>query len=387
MYTCMEIAIQRINDIVQTTLKETEHKQTNVQQLKETLNHAKASFKTYLLNRSQLVNSERELEIIVHQCQSEIINLMDQIHEVQLANNSRQPHEAMNVLLEDLKESLTYIENRFSRFFNLNEKVPDYYYQLTRADLQKLLKQIKLKLNSITDVEGLVGVIETPIIKLHTQKTLTYKDLMYLKKVYRDIADICKKFNEASMMQHVNDYLLYVNFNSYSFVTYTINRISVEVNSVHDAEERIELLSYHLKRINQVHLKPDAALKAKVVSVKEQVATWISEELYFIEKKQRLFTVIPNLKDEPVITDEEKLHLSVSVDVLTLLARAAKDSKLIMNQQMTSMYKSISKFCRTVNTDNPSAHSMLKKGYVAERNSTQTAINLLHEMIKHLHKY
>mgnify|MGYP001555270465 FL=1 len=110
------------------------------------------------------------------------------------------------------------------------------------------------------------------------------------------------------------------------------------------------------------------------------------EEIYFIEKKWKN-SCLTRLKNEGIKTMEEKLHLSVSVDVLTIIARAAKDSKLIVNKQSREMFQNISSFVRTKNAEHLSVNSMVKKSYVAERGSKEKAIDMLHEMIKRIHEY
>ena len=50
---------------------------------------------------------------------------------------------------------------------------------------------------------------------------------------------------------------------------------------------------------------------------------------------------MPDLQNEDMVFMEEKLHVSVSVDVLTLLARAAKESNFVLNKHSTEMFLSL----------------------------------------------
>jgi hypothetical protein len=159
------------------------------------------------------------------------------------------------------------------------------------------------------------------------------------------------------------------------------------LNALPEQAQKLERLAGYLKKVNQVHIKPGVAFKGKLESIQAQVGGWLEEEIYYHEKQQRLLSVPPVLREEAEVAEEEKLHFSASVEVLTLLARSAKDSNLILNKTTTSLFRSLSKFCRTVNAQSPSAHSMLKKSYVAERSHKQAAIDVLHEMIKNIHKY
>jgi hypothetical protein len=120
--------------------------------------------------------------------------------------------------------------------------------------------------------------------------------------------------------------------------------------------------------------------------LKEQLSDWIAEEMVYLEKRQILLSVVPGYVDE-VIADEEKLHVSSPLDVLSILARSAKDSKFILNKQMTGMYRVIAKFIRTTNVEKPSPTSMFNKSYVADRKAKDAAIDLLHEMINNIRKY
>jgi hypothetical protein len=123
------------------------------------------------------------------------------------------------------------------------------------------------------------------------------------------------------------------------------------------------------------------------VSIKDVICGWINEELHYLETKHRLLSVAPVIKDEQLLSDDEKLHFSVSVHVLGILARAAHDSKLLLNKNGTVVFKNVSKYCRTLQTKSPGAGSMDRKSHEAERGHKEKAVNVLQEMIKWVHGY
>ena len=94
-----------------------------------------------------------------------------------------------------------------------------------------------------------------------------------------------------------------------------------------------------LKDFKQMQENSAVAFKPSSASVKAQLTEWISEEISYLETKNRLLSVMPALKDAPTLPENEKLTVSVSVDVLALFPRAAKDSKFILNKNMTDMFK------------------------------------------------
>lgn len=114
------------------------------------------------------------------------------------------------------------------------------------------------------------------------------------------------------------------------------------INALPEQNQRVEPLADYLKQCDQAQIKPGVSFRHNSVPLKEQLSNWIAEEMVYLEKSQTLLSG-PGSVDE-VIADEEKLQFSVSVDVLSILARAAKDSKIILNKQMrgcTGLFRSL----------------------------------------------
>ncbi len=295
------------------------------------------------------------------------------------------------VLFHTLKGLLEYIEEFFKPYFNLDENIPESYQMRSQHFLKDKLSILKKKVNKHELDSKLTEMVFSPIEVFCTtkEKTITYRNFLYIKKLSKQMetfAYAIETFPEGTRNKKLIELLYYLNFNSTLFINYLITDMIATVNLYPEVHERTEKLAQYFKDYNQLPLKPGLAYKPQLQNIKEQLTTWISEELYYLEQKQRLLFVVP-LKNEAELPDEEKIHFSTSVEVLTLLAKAAKDSKLILNQQNTLMYKSLVRFVRTARTHTISANSLLKKGYVAERSAKKTAINILHEMISHIHKY
>jgi hypothetical protein len=53
------------------------------------------------------------------------------------------------------------------------------------------------------------------------------------------------------------------------------------------AINQIEFHSLKLKLINQLPISPGMAFKPSLPNIKEQIGSWICEELYFLEKEKR----------------------------------------------------------------------------------------------------
>lgn len=385
----MDHAIERLHHLIHVILYQGQVDTWSDQEINKWLDlvrREKEYVKIFLRRKSLSVRKERELELLVQQYQAEIVLLLDTVYGRKTKQSLVSTNQFLDCLLKELEELLSLIEHRYSRYFNLNEKVPAIYLQVTQKELRHRCKQLKESMSQCEFNEQLLQVIFYPFISFARKEgNVTYRQMMYLKDLLSILEEALKEVEPDLLEKHITELLVYMNFNSYAFVSYLIKQINNDVKQLPDRQHKVEKLATYLNRCHQIHVKPGTAFKKSNVSVKRQLIGWVMEEINFLERRDDL---IPQLSPrEEKASTQEKLVLNCSVEVLSLFARAAKDTELILNKEMTGMYKVLSKFCSTTQTDSPSAHSMIRKSYVAERNTKRTAIDLLHNMIQKLHKY
>jgi hypothetical protein len=298
----------------------------------------KENIRLFLMRRACDIEHEKALELMVQQYQLSIITLLDTVFVYKQGNADAGLQVLFDGLMQILEDILANIEQRYGKYFNQDDKVPENYLHLCRKEIQLKIKPIKKRLKEKENDEQLIELAITGIHAFSINKSpriVTYRRLIYIKDLISSLERQCTKnhFSNTAMIE----LFVYKNFNCARFVSYCIDKIAHKISLVQEDVNKIDQLAFCLKRINQMQVKPGFAFKQHSESVKEQVAAWVNEEILFLEQKQRAFPATPVSKHEAPIADEEKLHLSVSVDVMTLLARAAKDSKLILNKQMSGM--------------------------------------------------
>jgi hypothetical protein len=79
-------------------------------------------------------------------------------------------------------------------------------------------------------------------------------------------------------------------------------------------QERITVLRFEQKTINQLITKLNVRLSPYVPSLKEQVNQWIEEEVKFLETEPQEIISVKTEQEQ-----DEKLHLSFSVAKIALL--------------------------------------------------------------------
>jgi hypothetical protein len=339
------------------------------------------------LRKSLSIKNERCFELLIQQYQEEIIRLLDFVI---VEREKLQPsyHVLNTALLSDLQTLLAHIERRYAKYFNVDGKVPIVYLDLAKAKLKNRIKGLKRSyLLAFKDDELTVSLFQLLEDVVRLKKEMAYRQLIFVKDMIYELGRVALGNDLMINKKMLLEVLIYQNLNSKKIVEPLIQSIIKDINAIRENSAKLDYLNVYLKEINQVISKPGAAFNRDKCSLQEWLTVWISQEVAYLEGGLRLFSVMPRQKEDAPIADDEKLHLSVSVDILALIVRGAKDSKLILNEQFTTVFKTVSRFCSTKKVQSPSPHSMQKKSYVAERNVRQAALDVLHDIIKHVHKY
>ena len=346
----------------------------------------KENIKEHLLRKSISVKKRKALELMIQQYQAEIIQLLDVVFEDKQKNKSEPLGRLLDAILNDLEEVLSHIESRYGQYFNLDQKVPASYLTVTQADLRARKKILKQFTSAIGINQRMVKVVFAPLSNFLRQGKVSYRQLIYVKDLIADMEEWSKDTEIKPDQRNFLELLFYLNFNAARVDDVIVQQIENFINAFEEQNAKLEHLAECLKQCNQAQVKPGVSFRRHLPSIQEHVSRWIEEEMYCMEKKQRLLSAGPAMLDQP-IAEAEKLCLKLSEEVLSLIGRAAKDSGVVLNKHLKGMFISIVKFVKTPNSENLSSYSMLKKSYRAERNAKRAAIELLHEMIKRISGY
>lgn len=318
---------------------------------------------------------------MVQQYQGNIILFLDKVFTFKSTYASHLYQILFDSILQQLDELLTHIEQRYYRFFNQEEKVPDCYLNLIQHDMSRELKRVnKFFLQSID--HQLVEIILKPIKAFIRTKngSISYKQMIYMKALVKEITQL--PVQESISIDNITQSLLYLNFNSVSFINFEIERIRFQLNI--SQNEKAEQLTDQLKKINLLVMKPGAALYPHKPSTKERIQSWILEEINFIQLQKSLF-----IRPAPIEKDFEdlKINTSLSVQQLALWIRAAKDAGMIINKNHSTLLKTVARIFTTPHSESISPESLRIKSYINEKSAQNALKDLLMKMYKQVHNY
>jgi hypothetical protein len=353
--------------------------------LRETTN-----LKTYLTGKSFPIENERNFELLVHEYQSLLALWLDHLFRVQSKGKCQNSKAVFELITEELQKLLAYIYERYERFFNLDEKVPEISLKQIREELKDSIQKLRNHLLKECSNEALVELALSPLLDMldSGQKKKSYRNLFYSKRIQKALWNFNKEKYTGSGCEDkpMIELMVLMNYNNSETYNFIINKIFCNIEMSETIEKKVDKLRFFLKEFNQFKERPNMAYTKFSLSLKEQIVGWISEEIDY-QVKGSLPHQTTAGATEKTMPKEDKLHLSIPGDVFAIIVRAVKDNKVITNRHKTEVFKNLSKYVSTKQAETLSVNSLIKKSYDPERRAKHAAIDVLHELIKTIHEY
>ncbi|OIR07649.1 hypothetical protein GALL_103140 [mine drainage metagenome] len=334
--------------------------------------------------------SEKKLELNIQQLQSILISYADMIvahHNLftKSYTENLQLEEVYKSTLSNIEHILSFIEKQYKQYFNLNQKVPDNYLLISRSNIKASLKKLKAHFISEGLDNNFIQIILYPYLRLlnNTNVTYTYRDLIYIKKLLAYQQEILSASSQ-NLKDQLIESLFYFNCNSKRFYPFYVNMLSAEIEAEQSVQQKIIIISRHLKLINQFQQKPGYSFNPKAISVREQVSIWLEEELIFVEKQMKTNQLF-SIPHQPTTVDDDGINVSFTVKELAMFAQLMMESGIIYNKSKIYVAQKIVAVFRT-KENHIQPHSLSQKMYLKEEHTLNSIKNYLIKMINHINK-
>jgi hypothetical protein len=271
-----------------------------------------------------------------------------------------------------LEKLLRFIEKEYRNYLNVNIQIPNRSTLIKEFEITNKLKEVKSRLLVCNINNQLLKLAYEPLLKIATiniQEKLTYYEFNYCSEF---IKALYKQINFADMSEEtIKECLFDLNFNSLQFFKYLTFEISQELETQENNIKKIDVLYRFLKNYNQKQCRNILKYKANLPSLKEQIISWIEEEIEYLTKKIKLeanqFTNVTN-NDEKI-----KFLTSLSVAQLSCFFGLLMETGIIKHKNQTDIFRFISENFKTNNTEKISVDSIKVKYYNVE-NTTKKAL-------------
>ena len=322
-------------------------------------------------------SEERTLELLIDKYQSVFIRLIDQLYTYQQANKKQQEYKLLSkALYEYLNELLYFLQIHYAKYFNHFQKMPFIKMKHIKKELKPKLDTIIAAFQRTILNEKLIRLIVQPLEQFISSNTITYSESQNMKAITGELLAIDTTVQEEDFIAIVKRILISINFNSPELTAYLINELDTLVADEESVQGKLRILKYQLKEINQVTVKREYALHIYYGSLKEQIINWLNEENAFYQTELVVVSSMPN-----PLTNDTKIHTSLSVAKLAVLIKLLVADKIIINRTLAPMLRIAAKTFTTLQKDDISFGSLETKYHAPDKSTTNTVRDMLFKWI------
>ncbi|WP_343591086.1 hypothetical protein [Flavobacterium sp.] len=372
-------------------------KKTNVSALSEkdlaliSENAQKESQRIQVLIKNEIfaMFRKRQIRLLVRKYHSNLIFLLDTVIENQNFKElkTNRLSQLIEQLIEVLDEMLCFIENRFTYYLSMDERVPITYLIVSRKELKVKLTKLKaLSAKNEKDKEIIQIVIDafTESIESKTQNKVTFRQIRYERDLLKALINQDYNTKGETIFGTADQILIAMNFNCRKYISLIKEQILKNIDKEKESAFRLELLLLYYKDFNHLTSNEKITFDPSMENIKPILDNWFKNEIAYWEKKKELGTSVRRAKSKSI---EEKVECDLSADQLGLILRAADESRLIKARSMNLVFQSIIPYLSTAFKKDLSYQSVRSKSYNAEEKDKETAIAGLEKMIKKIRSY
>ncbi len=216
------------------------------------------------------------------------------------------------------------------------------------------------------------------------EKDTSYRCFEFLKRLQLEINILIEK--EGLSNSNICVMLLQLNYNSRHFFQFYTKFLLENSQSSKSIPALTEYYYLQLKIINQLPQLSGTGYSTGKSIIKEQVATWLAEEIYFLEKKQHLEYFFTSTKSDQA-TSYHKLHTNLSVAHLSLAVKLLIDTGIIKHNNTTELMRMVAKNFRTEKSEHISEDSLRNKAYNIETTAVKGMQDVIVSLLNEIRKY
>lgn len=365
------------------------------EKIREVIRNETDRIKKAFVKKAFSWKKEKQVEFYIQYHQEVVVNLIDHILEylgpkaiesIYKISDERNRLNLCKTVYKSLEHLLNYIERHFSKYFNQDAKSPESYRYMVHRDIKEKIPDIRHKLENKQADKRLLSIAFSPLddfVEGVRRKEVSYRKLIYLKELLSELKDHAGSNLESEKLDlQLCMMLCYLNFNSNRFYRFCTKEITRIIHEQETLTEQIEKLAYLLKLNNQIQVKPGFAWHPKARSFQEQLSEWISEELYYLEKRKQLFSASNSIE----IQKDFKFKTDLSVPQVAYFLKLMMDTGVIRNKNALEVIRFTSGIVQTKHTENISWGSLRTKYYQPERHAVETIKGVVIEFLNQIRK-
>ncbi len=264
-----------------------------------------------------------------------------------------------------------FIELRYFKYLDQSSPITFIELITVQKELRPKIKFLKSKLAESEIEPNLVSIALQPIIKFEQEifkDTMTYADFQYCTTYITKAAAPMSVRTEQLTSDIVAEWLFFMNLNVLQFFQFYNKRISTEVEQSYNVSEKLEVLFWHLKTLNQKSSRDKIKFKTNLPSIRKQLIYWLNEEIEYFRRKVSL-DIVPN----PITCADStpKMLCDLSVAQLSYFSSLMVKAGIIKNNNQSEVFRFVANNFKTPSTEQISPVSVKTKYYNVEEPTIQ----------------
>lgn len=283
-------------------------------------------------------------------------------------------HTLGRIAYDTLEDLIDYLKINFADYFLFEEKPPR----------RKVLIAVRQFTESIDNLQSLSNhpndylnvVVKTLSDLVQNPEKITFRKIDFLFTLADAINNFPHQTYQRDLTVFIKYHFLHLNFNCFQARQAFVDEYAGVIENKKDMNDKLEKISWYLKRITQTQVLSDICYEPKEKSLKEQVSHWLIEELSFLEKNN----IIAKLQEENPGTNV-KVLLDMSVAQLGCSLKFLVEAEIIKSPSDKELVNMIAKGARTKRTENISPESLRIRFYDIEENTKKEVRDLIFKLL------
>lgn len=337
------------------------------------------------------LKDEAKISCAVKKYYSSLAALLEQALKDRSGISDKYLKQALDVIILSIDELLSLIEQRFTSFLSMDERVPATYLALFKKECSKRLEAITSRVSMYETFQPAFDIVQKDLEiflgNTPDQSAYKFREIFYVKDLCLELEQV-ELVSTTGVFSKLDGLLICMNFNSKSYIHNLTQRVTEHTDTIEPASEKMERLLLNFKLFKQFYKKPGIAFNIKDASLHKQIDNWFSQEIFYLEN-QINYSNVPIRESGKAQKEKskEKILAKLSVDQMALILRAADDVRIIMARSLSSVFKNIAPHLSTPQKEDISFDSMRSKAYSAEFRDKEIAIRTLQQLIDKIKEY
>lgn len=393
----MEITLERFENcilgIFSNTTQSADYTENDFDRFQQELYECRQELRRIITGLVLNADDPRKVEYRIQQLQHQLICLAGRVDELLSERKattvqSQYYKNACQLATSHVEVLLTFLEQNFSRFINMDEKIPSGYKRLVQREMRPRIKHLKAFMERLELQADLFDLVIQPGLELVSSDNdmqYSYHDMWYMKRLYNDLYNALKVHEQKNVLEKMIEFLIGINFNAPSFLRYYTKIIAISIGEEDGLHAQIEKLSWWQKEIAHMYQSASTPFRPQLPGTKESLRAWIKDELKHLEKVHELAKTSPSPKSPtPSVAP---FTTSFSVPELACFFRIMSDMEIFKHATQQELITFFSSHFKTRMAPAISPNSFKNHYYDISPKSAKAVRGVLIEMINKTRGY